>query len=756
MRWKSLLFFDNIFRQIVVTGLLLAAISAFYSVNSQVQNVAQATSTQSRSKAGMIYFPRLQMGKGWESSITLSNIDTRRVTSVISIFSADGIQKDVVMHDKHLPRERFRADMPMQYDAEVLSLTRLDPGQHITVKLESLPLDAAAIQVTSDGQVVGHITFRSADGTKSTDVPAVNEMLTTLDFPDLKGNDSKGKSISLFNPNEVESSLEVIALNQEKLEIGHHWLPSLASGESRTIIFDELFPGIPSEQLINVKVKSDAGLAGVQIPLPSENDWFSAAGFKEGQEFLSKMAVAAARPTSILSPVEGPLRVTSSNLGISDGRWEFNRHQSGLHRAQGGMGGSDDTNAWDINLYEPQNRNADVDKRVYAVAEGDVVPFAGVTLPNSCNAVLIAHPNKEAPEWWSGYLHMKSPTVQMNQRVYPNTEIGRVGRACANNDHLHFAVYTGQNKSGKLVSFNASITERGAGPAYDGYHDRADCSLIEGWAWDGKQPNTPVNVDIYDGGSKIMTVLAGIFRQDLLIAGKGNGYHGFSIATPDSLKDGRAHTIYVKYSGTSNNLNTTGKTVTCQSTRKAVMSSPSNSSTFTSSSVRFSWDAGSGVSRYWLYVGSAYSGYDIYAQNQGVNRSVTVNGIPTDGRTVYVRLWSEINGSWYYNDYNYRAFSGGGSGGSATALAQMLSPAPGSTFTSSTVTFNWSAGIGVGEYWLYLGTSPGASNLYNRSQGLNRSVTVYNLPVNGQPIYATLWSSTSTGWQYQIYTYRAR
>jgi hypothetical protein len=35
--------------------------------------------------------------------------------------------------------------------------------------------------------------------------------------------------------------------------------------------------------------------------------------------------------------------------------------------------------------------------------------------------------------------------------------------------------------------------------------------------------------------------------------------------------------------------------------------------------------------------------------------SATANGLPTNGATVYVRLYSLINGSWLYTDYTYKA-----------------------------------------------------------------------------------------------------
>ncbi len=87
----------------------------------------------------------------------------------------------------------------------------------------------------------------------------------------------------------------------------------------------------------------------------------------------------------------------------------------------------------------------------------------------------------------------------------------------------------------------------------DGYLDTADCNQITGWAWDRTAPNAALLVDIYDGNNLIAGgVLANQFRQDLVNAGKGNGQHGFSIATPASLKDGKPHSIGVKFTSGSN------------------------------------------------------------------------------------------------------------------------------------------------------------------------------------------------------------
>ena len=85
------------------------------------------------------------------------------------------------------------------------------------------------------------------------------------------------------------------------------------------------------------------------------------------------------------------------------------------------------------------------------------------------------------------------------------------------------------------------------------------------------------------------------------------------------------------------------------------MLSPLPGSTFGSSTVTFTWSAGSATS-YFLFVGNSSHKADIYNSGTVTVRSKTVTNIPTDGRTIYVTLGSQVNGSWVTQDYTYKAF----------------------------------------------------------------------------------------------------
>jgi hypothetical protein len=90
-----------------------------------------------------------------------------------------------------------------------------------------------------------------------------------------------------------------------------------------------------------------------------------------------------------------------------------------------------------------------------------------------------------------------------------------------------------------------------------------------------------------------------------------------------------------------------------------------------------------------------------------------------------------------------------GVGGTA---AQMASPVPGATFSSSTVTFQWTSGTGVSQYWLWVGSHPDDGDIYSQNQRTSRSATVHGLPTT-TPVYVRLWSRIGGVWQWVDYVY---
>jgi Fibronectin type III domain len=206
----------------------------------------------------------------------------------------------------------------------------------------------------------------------------------------------------------------------------------------------------------------------------------------------------------------------------------------------------------------------------------------------------------------------------------------------------------------------------------------------------------------------------------------------------------------------------------------AVIVNPVPLSIFTSPAATFQWTAGSATA-YALIVGSRSNSTDIYSSGIVQTLSATVNNIPTDGRTVFATLYSQVNNSWTLRKYTYYTSNGfatptptatptpnsspspipsiAPTPTPAPGAAQILSPAPGSSFTSSTVTFTWSSGNT--SYDLFVGSSPHSADIYNSGLTHALSASVGNVPTDGRTIYVTLVSKGNGLWKANTYTYKS-
>lgn len=185
--------------------------------------------------------------------------------------------------------------------------------------------------------------------------------------------------------------------------------------------------------------------------------------------------------------------------------------------------------------------------------------------------------------------------------------------------------------------------------------------------------------------------------------------------------------------------------------QKAVLQNPAPGSTLSSSTTTFSWAAVSGAQAYWLYVGTPQNTSKYFSQVTGLNRTVSVGGIPMDGGTVRVWLYTQFGGSWYGNMYDLTA-SGAGT---PTAKAVVTSPSPGSRLSGTSVTFQWSAGSGVSAYWIYVGIPGNSSKFLSSNVGQNRSVTVNGLPSDGSAVRVWLYSQINGSWLENVYDFSA-
>ncbi len=168
-----------------------------------------------------------------------------------------------------------------------------------------------------------------------------------------------------------------------------------------------------------------------------------------------------------------------------------------------------------------------------------------------------------------------------------------------------------------------------------------------------------------------------------------------------------------------------------------------------------SWDPGHGANKYMLMIASnaktlaSAPWADLFSWS-GTETSVQLNGLlPTDGSTVYVRLWSQILGTWRYVDYTFQT--------EALQAATLSLPQAGTTIGNSSIDFQWGEVPGASEYIVGVGSSQAAlevdwGDIFVGSSTQN-SLTAYNIPLNGRDIYVRLWTSLKGSWIYNDYRF---
>jgi hypothetical protein len=184
----------------------------------------------------------------------------------------------------------------------------------------------------------------------------------------------------------------------------------------------------------------------------------------------------------------------------------------------------------------------------------------------------------------------------------------------------------------------------------------------------------------------------------------------------------------------------------------AMLTSPTPGTTLPGTCVTFTWTAVNGAIDYELFLGSAGAGsYNVYYSGNTTATSLLACGLPTNGETIYARLYTKFSGTppLEWSDYTYKAVS--------AAPAALTSPANGSTLPGASATFTWTAATGATDYELFVGsTGPGSYNLYYSGDKTVTSLTVNGLPTNGEPIYVRLYTNFNGTLEYFDYTFMAQ
>lgn len=152
---------------------------------------------------------------------------------------------------------------------------------------------------------------------------------------------------------------------------------------------------------------------------------------------------------------------------------------------------------------------------------------------------------------------------------------------------------------------------------------------------------------------------AGASAFDLLVGDQGAGSHNLRAsqitdATHAQITDLPLHgqTLYLRlFTKNDSWLYRDYTVIAASNASRADLIAPVPGTGFSEATVTFRWNSPIGARHYDLLVGTTGPGAtDIRASNVTGANSVTLTNIPTDGRAVYVRLWTNVD-DWEYQDY---------------------------------------------------------------------------------------------------------
>lgn len=172
-----------------------------------------------------------------------------------------------------------------------------------------------------------------------------------------------------------------------------------------------------------------------------------------------------------------------------------------------------------------------------------------------------------------------------------------------------------------------------------------------------------------------------------------------------------------------------------------VLLSPAPGASDVPTSTVFQWSSVSGALAYYLYVGTTLGSKDVVDSYEIQTTTLQVSNLPS-GQPLYARIWAKLSDRWVYSDSTFvtRFMTG--------PHSQLLLPADGAMGVSAQPTFHWSEVDNVQAYYLYVGTTPGATDIVNTGEVQSTTHTGPVLPY-GRLLHARMWTKVGGVWHFR-------
>lgn len=164
--------------------------------------------------------------------------------------------------------------------------------------------------------------------------------------------------------------------------------------------------------------------------------------------------------------------------------------------------------------------------------------------------------------------------------------------------------------------------------------------------------------------------------------------------------------------------------------------SPTDGATEVDPFSRLSWSVVKDAQAYYVYVGSAEGAKDVYDSGEVQTTALAVPDLKPMTK-YFVRLYTEKQFQWYSGDYSFTTGSG---------IAHMVYPSDGARNVDPAIPFTWSIDPLALSYYLIVGTSPGANDVYDGGEVVGTSAVVpVSLP---RTYYIRLSTHRADGWHF--------
>lgn len=183
--------------------------------------------------------------------------------------------------------------------------------------------------------------------------------------------------------------------------------------------------------------------------------------------------------------------------------------------------------------------------------------------------------------------------------------------------------------------------------------------------------------------------------------------------------------------------------------KDAIITSPANGATNVDSSspVNVSWIGGLNVASYYLYVGTSAGAADTYTSGPTLNTSAQVRLQPST--TYYCRIFTKnTSNRWSFTDSSFTT-------GSQGTPAAITSPTDGTINVDGSVPISvtWNSVSGAQSYYLYVGTTPGGTDVYTSGETSATSASLSRFINSSTIYYVRLWTKFASGWKYRDTTF---